>query len=247
MPQPRKPGVTAGREGLGVAPGIVAVADGRVLSACTRYRTDGSSMTLWSRRLPGGKTGLWSNTSMEPDEFQSVLEPVTARCAIATATGFLVMTDDGPLTLTEQEDDGTLTTASRISGIAPKITIEGVAMGELSATLPAMTMSNVDFSRVSPQLRQSDIKTLSGHLADALHDARGNGCRRRNVASTGSCPMASGFGSRRTHLQLQSDSDSPGRMAVLQRDQRGMQQKRQRSECSIDTHDGHGLPHPPDH
>lgn len=159
--------VTAGREGLGIAPGIVAVADGEFSPLATRYRTDGSSMTLWSRRLPGGKTGLWSNTSMEPDEFQSILEPVTARCAIATATGFLVMTDDGPLTLTEQEDDGTLTTASRISGIAPKITIEGVAMGELSATLPAMTMSNVDFSRVSPQLRQSDIKTLSGHLADA--------------------------------------------------------------------------------
>lgn len=159
--------VRDGREGLGIAPGIVAVAEGECRPLATRYRSDGSSMTLWTRRIGGASTGLWSNTSTAPDEFLSVAEGVTARCAMATATGFIVMTDEGPLTLTEQEDDGTLTTANRISGIAPKITIEGVAMGELSATLPAMTMSNVDFSRTSPQLRQSDIKTLGNNLTEA--------------------------------------------------------------------------------
>lgn len=161
------PRVESGRGFLGVAPETVHVADGLCRPLATRYRADASAMTLWSRTPPGGVEGLWTNDPANPSEFTLVRDNIRAFCAIATASGFIVMTDSGPLTLSEQEDDGSLAVDAPASDLAPMISLEAVPAGELSASLPAMTMKDVDFSRTSPQLRSRDVKDLGTNLADA--------------------------------------------------------------------------------
>lgn len=158
-----------GSVGLVPAPTVVAVAEGKCRPLATRYGADGVAQTLWARTLPGGAEGVWSNKSENEDVFMLIKENVSAHCAIATSDGFIVMTDAGPLTLFEQEDDGTLAVADGIDAIPEGVTLEGVDMGELTASTEAMTMTGVDFSRTSPQIRSSDAKALSESLVEAYN------------------------------------------------------------------------------
>lgn len=156
-----------GGEVLGVAPQVVSVAEGVCRPLATRCGTDGKTTTLWARTLPGGDEGLWSNCAENEEVFTLIQEAVSSHCAVATADGFIVMTDNGPMKLFEQEDDGTLAVADGIEGIPEGITLEGVDMGQLSASTAAMTMTGMDFSRTSPQLSISDKKRISESLTDA--------------------------------------------------------------------------------
>ena len=159
----------AGGEWLGVAPRPVYVADGEFKPLATRYGRDGVAMTLWMRKTAGGEDGLWSSIGTDSMEFTLVKMGVIARCAIATSDGFIVMTDSGPLTLIEQEDDGTLAILEGLGTIPEGITLEGISMGELSASTVEQIMSGMDFSRGEPQMRRSDKKVLSENLAEAYN------------------------------------------------------------------------------
>lgn len=159
----------AGGAWLGVAPRPVYVADGEFKPLATRYNREGMAMTLWMRKTAGGDDGLWSSIGTDSMEFTLVKMGVNAQCAIATADGFIVMTDSGPLTLIEQEDDGTLALLDGLGTIPEGITLEGISVGELAASTPEQTMSGVDFSRGVSQLRRSDMKVLSESLAEAYN------------------------------------------------------------------------------
>lgn len=156
-------------QSVGVARQPVAVVSGKCKPLATRYLSNGVSMILWSRTPIGGVEGLWYNRSDAAKDFVLVKEGVEPMCAVATTDGFIVMTESGPLTLREQEDDGTLYVAESVDGIIDGVTLEGLDMGQLTVTTPSMTMTGVDFTRGASQIRSADEKTISEQLVEGYN------------------------------------------------------------------------------
>ncbi len=156
-----RPAHRSGRDVLAVAPALVAVRQGRFRPLATYHAPDGTEHTLFQQHRDGQppslvteSEGIWTEVAADTE----------ASCAIARRGGFIAMTARGPLRLSYSE--GIWTAASHVFP-APEICIETSETGSIATETAAITVKDVSFDRLSPQIPATGLKTLSRELLEA--------------------------------------------------------------------------------
>lgn len=131
--------------GANLCPLAVFHADGGIDHTLFEVRGGDPALKVESR-------GIWTDIPIACSEI---------RCAMARGGGFLVMTDAGPRSVLLGDAGWTVTD---LSVVAPHITVEAVPVGTVSATVGAVTLRNVDFSRSEPVIPESSVADLGNAL-----------------------------------------------------------------------------------
>lgn len=118
------------------------------------------------RFQPAPEQHAWTITVLEDDicPLQTTIQ-AQPYCALFLDSGFLLMTDQGPIRIIRHNLDHW--SIDVIFRQAPSIPVSAVDAGTLSATVGPLTFTNVNFSRTSPTISNSDLRTLSASLSEA--------------------------------------------------------------------------------
>lgn len=118
------------------------------------------------RFQPGTGQQSWTITVFE-DDICPLQTSIQAQpyCALFLHSGFILMTDQGPIHIIRHSLDHW--SINVIFRQAPSIPVTAVGAGTLSASVGPLTFTNVNFSRTSPTISKSDLRSLSATLSEA--------------------------------------------------------------------------------
>ncbi len=149
-----------GRSVMAPCPGLRSITQGELLPLAAYHAPDGTQYILF--RYADPRTGF---AILCGEALTDVEKGRKGICAMAYRSGFVVMTETGPIrfTLNEQGDWD----CHLVANFIPKLILKPVGIGVLTASTSPLSLTSTDFSRTDPSLSEAGLKKLSGELSAA--------------------------------------------------------------------------------